>query len=91
MAPSRRFPLCGTSCGRPFWGGGFEVTTPSEGTSVSVQAKCLVCDSPIEIPSGTLASELVRCGSCGQEHEVVQAGDEPMLALAPEVEEDWGE
>jgi alpha-aminoadipate carrier protein LysW len=53
--------------------------------------QCLVCAEPINVAAGTLAGEIVPCGACGQEHEVLRTDDGVKLALAPEVEEDWGE
>ncbi|GAA3042573.1 lysine biosynthesis protein LysW [Kitasatospora albolonga] len=53
---------------------------------------CLVCDSPIEVQPGWEVGEILECGACGQEHEVVEKTDATVkVELAPEVEEDWGE
>ncbi|MFI9815809.1 lysine biosynthesis protein LysW [Saccharothrix variisporea] len=53
---------------------------------------CLVCDSALEVAPDAEKGEIVECGSCGQEHEVVEAADGRFaVAFAPEVEEDWGE
>jgi alpha-aminoadipate carrier protein LysW len=37
-----------------------------------------------------MTSEIVVCPECGVELEVISV-DPPELAVAPEVEEDWGE
>ncbi|WP_158850902.1 lysine biosynthesis protein LysW [Saccharothrix deserti] len=53
---------------------------------------CLVCDTALEVAEATEKGEIVECGSCGQEHEVVGAADGRFtVEFAPEVEEDWGE
>jgi alpha-aminoadipate carrier protein LysW len=53
-------------------------------------ASCPECAAEISLPEGTLESEIIVCPDCGAELEVVSL-DPPTLALAPEVEEDWGE
>jgi alpha-aminoadipate carrier protein LysW len=53
---------------------------------------CLVCDIALEIQQDWEVGEIVECGSCGQEHEVVEkSAAATRVELAPEVEEDWGE
>ena len=51
---------------------------------------CPVCEAPIDVPAESRVSEILECADCSSELEVV-AIDPAMLALAPEVEEDWGE
>lgn len=51
---------------------------------------CPECAAEFELPANTMAGEIVVCAECGAELEVVSL-DPPTLALAPEVEEDWGE
>lgn len=51
---------------------------------------CPECAAEFEIPTNTMTGEIVVCPECGAELEVVSL-DPPTLALAPEVEEDWGE
>lgn len=51
---------------------------------------CPECSAEFSLPDDTLASEIVVCPDCGAELEVISL-DPPTLALAPEVEEDWGE
>ncbi|MFJ8859384.1 lysine biosynthesis protein LysW [Streptomyces sp. NPDC102451] len=54
--------------------------------------QCLVCDTDFEIQDDWERGEITACGACGQEHEVVEKSDATVrVALAPEVEEDWGE
>lgn len=59
------------------------------GTTVSA-ATCPECEAGVEVGPSVLQSQIVECPDCRAELEVV--GVRPvMLALAPEVEEDWGE
>jgi alpha-aminoadipate carrier protein LysW len=51
---------------------------------------CPECGAEFSLPADTMESEIVTCPECGAELEVVSI-DPPQLALAPEVEEDWGE
>jgi alpha-aminoadipate/glutamate carrier protein LysW len=51
---------------------------------------CPECAADVAVPAGTLEGEIVACPDCQAELEVVSL-DPPELALAPEVEEDWGE
>jgi alpha-aminoadipate/glutamate carrier protein LysW len=51
---------------------------------------CPVCEVPVPVPDKSRLSEIVECDDCRSELEIV-ALDPVMLALAPEVEEDWGE
>jgi len=51
---------------------------------------CPVCEAPIEVPTEPRISEILECADCSSELEII-ALDPTMLALAPEVEEDWGE
>ena len=54
------------------------------------QAPCPECEAAITLEPGTLVHEILSCPDCGAELEVT--GLHPFaLALAPEVEEDWGE
>ncbi len=59
---------------------------PATATSTS----CPVCDAPLHVPANTLAHEVLVCADCQSELEVTSV--RPLtVALAPEVEEDWGE
>jgi alpha-aminoadipate carrier protein LysW len=52
--------------------------------------KCPVCDAEIEIAADVIAGELVICGECGVELELLET-DPVKLAEAPSAEEDWGQ
>ncbi|MBD3922256.1 lysine biosynthesis protein LysW [Paenibacillus sp. PR3] len=52
---------------------------------------CLVCKSEIELGEQVSTGEIVECESCGQEHEVQVQSNLVTIALAPEIEETWGE
>lgn len=58
---------------------------------MSQSVSCLVCDQQVAMPVVVMKAEIVSCGSCGQEHEVLNTDPSINLGLAPEVEEDWGE
>ncbi|MFD7659502.1 lysine biosynthesis protein LysW [Actinosynnema sp. NPDC059797] len=52
--------------------------------------KCPECNADVELGPGVMVAEIVDCGTCSSGLEVVSV--EPLiLALAPDVEEDWGE
>jgi alpha-aminoadipate/glutamate carrier protein LysW len=55
-----------------------------------MNATCPECNADVALAADTLESEIVVCPDCGAELEVISV-DPPELALAPEVEEDWGE
>ncbi len=58
--------------------------------SVSRQSSCPECGFAITIAADTVKGEILQCGDCGVELEVINL--EPLeIALAPEEEEDWGE
>lgn len=51
---------------------------------------CPQCEAPITLTTDLIAGEIVPCPDCGAELEVLSTA--PLeLALAPEIEEDWGE
>jgi len=53
-------------------------------------ATCLECEAELALEEDVEEGEIVVCPDCGAEMEVMSVG--PIeLALAPEVEEDWGE
>jgi alpha-aminoadipate carrier protein LysW len=59
-------------------------------STTSTSCTCPECEGAIRFDRPPLRSQVVRCTSCGVELEVVNTA--PIeLALAPEVEEDWGE
>lgn len=51
---------------------------------------CPECGAEFDIPGDTMTGEIVVCPECGIELEVVNL-DPPMVEVAPEIEEDWGE
>ncbi len=51
---------------------------------------CPECEAEISLADDTLEGEIVQCPDCGVELEV-RSVDPPVLDLAPEEEEDWGE
>jgi alpha-aminoadipate/glutamate carrier protein LysW len=53
-------------------------------------AECPECGADVGVPTGSRVGELVECEQCRSELEMLSL-DPPELALAPEVEEDWGE
>jgi len=60
-------------------------------TNSAVQTcECTECAAAVSFAREPLRGEVVRCGECGAELEVTDTG--PItVALAPEVQEDWGE
>lgn len=54
------------------------------------EVRCPECDGAIGIPDNARLSEIVVCSDCSAELEII-ALDPIVLALAPEIEEDWGE
>jgi alpha-aminoadipate carrier protein LysW len=58
-------------------------------STVTVLA-CPSCESDVRIDESVRLNEIIECASCRSELEVV-AVNPVVLALAPEVEEDWGE
>jgi alpha-aminoadipate carrier protein LysW len=51
---------------------------------------CPSCEDDVKIEESVRLNEIIECVSCRSELEVI-AVNPPVLALAPEVEEDWGE
>ncbi len=55
-----------------------------------MMVECPECAAVLDLTSDLELGEIVVCPDCGVELEVV--GLDPVeLALAPEIEEDWGE
>jgi alpha-aminoadipate/glutamate carrier protein LysW len=50
---------------------------------------CPECDASITL-QGLMVGEIIYCPDCNAELEVLNV-EQPAVALAPEVEEDWGE
>ncbi len=53
-------------------------------------AECPECGNAVEVSEKVEKGEIIQCGDCGAELEVVKVAPVE-LALAPEEEEDWGE
>ena len=58
-------------------------------TTTTAQA-CPECEEPVRISDSVRLNEILECAGCRIELEIV-ALSPTVLALAPEVEEDWGE
>ncbi len=52
-------------------------------------AHCPECDANVSV-QGAIVGEILFCPDCNAELEVINV-ERPEVALAPEVEEDWGE
>ncbi|MFF9364222.1 lysine biosynthesis protein LysW [Streptomyces griseoluteus] len=59
-------------------------------TPTTVGQACPECEEQVQISESVRLSEILECAGCSSELEIV-ALNPTMLALAPEVEEDWGE
>ena len=53
-------------------------------------AECPVCGGDVDLEDDIVVGELLACGDCGSELEILDV-DPPALGEAPETEEDWGE
>jgi alpha-aminoadipate carrier protein LysW len=51
---------------------------------------CIECGASVSLHDTLEVGEIVDCGTCGAELEVVET-DPVTLETAPELEEDWGE
>ncbi|MFF5261714.1 lysine biosynthesis protein LysW [Actinomadura viridis] len=51
---------------------------------------CPECDSGVAAEDTLRVHEIIECAECSSELEVVSL-DPLLVALAPEIEEDWGE
>ncbi len=52
-------------------------------------AHCPECEAEITL-QGVLVGEILYCPDCSADLEVISV-EQPALALAPQVQEDWGE
>ena len=52
--------------------------------------QCVECGAVLNLPDDLMQNEIIPCAECGVELEVISV-DPLELAMAPEVEEDWGE
>jgi alpha-aminoadipate carrier protein LysW len=53
-------------------------------------ANCPECDATIALAADVVEGEIIVCPDCAAELELTSV-DPAVLALAPEVGEDWGE
>lgn len=51
---------------------------------------CIECGAEVEIPEDVMKGEIITCGDCGVELEVIET-DPITLDQAPLEMEDWGE
>ena len=58
--------------------------------ATTTMTECPVCGGAVSLGPDTVISELIDCGECASELEVITL-DPPRLEEAPEVAEDWGE
>lgn len=57
---------------------------------ISIVATCPECEGSLSLAADVQVGEIVVCGDCGVDLEVISAA--PLeLALAPQEAEDWGE
>lgn len=52
-------------------------------------AQCPECEAEVSV-QGLMVGEIIYCPDCNAELEVLNV-EQPAVALAPQVEEDWGE
>jgi alpha-aminoadipate carrier protein LysW len=52
-------------------------------------AQCPECEAELSV-QGLMVGEILYCPDCNAELEVLNV-EQPEVALAPQVEEDWGE
>jgi len=52
--------------------------------------ECPVCGADVTISNNPVKGELIECGDCGTELEIVST-DPVKVEEAPEAEEDWGQ
>lgn len=57
---------------------------------MSTLQACPACEAQVRVSQSARLNEIIDCASCSSELEIV-ALSPAVLALAPEVEEDWGE
>lgn len=53
-------------------------------------AECSECGGDVSLHDDIEAGEIIDCGTCGAELEVIETAP-VTLDTAPELEEDWGE
>jgi len=55
----------------------------------NIMTQCPECEAEVTV-EGLLVGEIVFCSDCNAELEVINV-EQPEVALAPQIEEDWGE
>ncbi len=63
--------------------------TPSQDTPTQTTQSCPECQAAVTT-APTMLGELIDCADCGAELETISV-DPARFAVAPELEEDWGE
>jgi len=53
-------------------------------------AECPVCKAEVDIAANVFAGEMVICGNCGNELELLEKNP-PKLAANPSAVEDWAD
>ena len=56
----------------------------------SKSVSCIECAGDVPLLGDPMVGEIIACPDCGVELEVT-AVSPPVVELAPEIEEDWGE
>lgn len=56
-----------------------------------MQSLCPICDASVNLSSDAEISEILSCCDCQSSLVVEALGNEPVLGVAPAIEEDWGE
>lgn len=59
--------------------------------TIGVALECMVCGGELDVPTNVMMGELVDCGDCGSELEVVGLQPAIQFQEAPMAAEDWGE
>jgi len=55
-----------------------------------IMPACPVCDAAVAVPTDAIVNELIDCGDCATELEILSLLP-PLFREAPLEEEDWGE
>jgi alpha-aminoadipate carrier protein LysW len=55
----------------------------------NIMTQCPECEAEVTV-RGLMVGEIIYCPDCNAELEVINV-EQPEVALAPQVEEDWGE
>jgi alpha-aminoadipate carrier protein LysW len=55
----------------------------------NIMTQCPECEAEVTV-QGLMVGEIIFCPDCNAELEVINV-EQPEVALAPQIEEDWGE